>query len=498
MGLFLKIENKGVADYNSLLLFGATSNRYSTNKMTIGTFGSGGKHSVGALLRANTNVQIFCGLTKLSYYSKPRKLRKAAGGENMQQQVMVHISGSLPAHAAPDETMGHKELSFTLDFGCHDWPASTGVELACREFVSNAIDGQIEMTGDFDGVTVEIVDESKVRAKDGYTRVFLPLTEKVQKFYNELGKWFLHFSEPDVVRTGTKILPKANRNRTDTNRAVIYRRGVYVREFMASNKVSLFDYNIDVQLNEARTFDDWSAKREVGVSLRNATRDVIARILTAIQKGEDVWELTLDEYGLIPSSYETEDVKVVETRKGEWQAAAALVIGDEGVFCDDVRVVSDMVSKKGYDAVPVKSKAWMDALKANGVRTDEAILTQDDKVGRQFFPATDAVILAVDIVWKAMDGLGFVGSKSKPLVGTFSEPIDCECRAMGLYRPECKTVYANTDYAENLDEQLVYIMVEECIHHISGATDFSRDFQTMQTQVIGRLIYNAYKASQTA
>jgi hypothetical protein len=121
MALFLKIENKGVADYNSLLLFGATSNRYSTNPMTIGTFGSGGKHSVGALLRANTNVQIFCGLTKLSYYSKPKKLRKASGGENMQQQVCCHISGSLPPHAADSgETMGHKELSFTLNFGCHD------------------------------------------------------------------------------------------------------------------------------------------------------------------------------------------------------------------------------------------------------------------------------------------------------------------------------------------------------------------------------------------
>ncbi len=144
MGLFLKIENKGVADYNSLLLFGATSNRYSSNPMTIGTFGSGSKHSIGALLRANTNVQVFCGLTKLAYYSKPKKLRKASGGENMQQQVMVHISGALPAHASDaGETMGHKELSFTLDFGCHDWPSSTGVELACREFVSNAIDGQI-------------------------------------------------------------------------------------------------------------------------------------------------------------------------------------------------------------------------------------------------------------------------------------------------------------------------------------------------------------------
>lgn len=493
--LYLKIENTGVADYNSLLLFGATGNRYSTNPLTIGTFGSGSKHSIGALLRAGVNAQVFCGLTKLEYFSQPKKIRKAAGGEQMQQQVCVRISGSLPA--GDEGTMGKKELSFTLDFGVNDWPRTNGVELACREFVSNAIDGQIEMTGDFAGVKIEVVDESKVRAKDGVTRVFLPLTDKVQVFFNEIGKWFLHFSEPELVRSGAKILPKANRNRTDVARAVVYRRGVYVREFMASKTASLFDYNLDVTLNESRTFDDWNAKLEIGKAFRNAERGIIARILTAIAKNEDVWETKeLDEYGLMPSSWETEDVKVVETRKQEWSAAAALVIGDGGVFCDDVAVVGQMVEKKGYDAVPVKNAAWLKALKAQGVRTDESVLSADDKVGRQFFPATDAVNLAVEIVWKALDGLGFIGTKSKPAVGTFSEPINCEGRAMGLYRPEVKTVYANTDYAENLDEQLVYIMVEECIHHVSGGTDYSRDFQTMQTQVIGRLIYNGYKASQ--
>lgn len=492
MGLFLKIENKGVADYNSLLLFGASGNRYSTSPMTIGTFGSGSKHSVGALLRANTNLQIFAGLTKLSYYSKPKKLKNASGGDNHQRQVCVHIQGTLPP--GDEGTMGHKELSFTLDFGVNDWPTTNGVALACREFVSNAIDGQIEMTGDFAGVVVEVVDESKVRAKDGFTRVFLPLTPEVQAFYNEIGKWFLHFSEPDVVRKGQKILPKGNRNRTEVARAVIYRRGVYVREFMASREVSLFDYNLgDLQLNESRTFNDWEAKRAVAVALRNADRSILAAVFNAIQKGESRWELTLDEYGLLPASWETEGTEVVEKRKEEWTAAAALVLGDEGVFCDDVAVVGQMVEKKGYNPVRVKNKAWIDAAKANGCRTDEAVLTQDDKKGRTFFPETDAVRLALEIVWAGMEKLGMTSGKDKPNAGTFSEPIDCEARAMGLYRPENKTVYAHTDYAENLDEQLVYIITEEVLHHISGATDYSRDFQTLQTQVIGRLFYAAHK-----
>jgi len=493
MGLHLMIQNEGVADYNSLLLFGATGNRYSSNPMTIGTFGSGSKHSVGVLLRNNINLSIFAGLTKLNYYSKPKKLRKASGGENDQQQVCVHISGSLPD--GDEGTMGHKELSMTLDFGSNEW---TSVALAIREYVSNAIDGQIEMTGDFAGVKIDIVDDSKVRAKAGYTRVFIPLTAEVQEFYNHLGKWFLHFSEPDVVRNGTKVLEKANRNTSGNKWPVIYRRGVLVREIRGGTLASAFDYNLDIVLNESRTFDDYNAKREVAVALRNANRDTLSRIFLAMKKGEPVWELTLDEYGLVPSSWENDPVEAKAKRQEEWTAAAALVLGDNTVLCDDVSVVGEMVQKKGFTPVAVKSRGWIDAAKQNGLLTDESILTKDDKVGRTFFPATEACTLAVEIVWKAMTDLGFCGSKSKPAVGTFSEPIDCEGRAMGLYRPEMKTVYANTDYAEHLDEQLVYIMVEEVIHHISGGTDYSRDFQTMQTQVIGRLIYSAFKASQKA
>jgi hypothetical protein len=495
MGLFLLIENKGVADYNSLMLFGASGNRYSTNPMTIGTFGSGSKMAVGCLLRAGINLEVYCGLTKLEYYSKPKRIKQASGRENMQQQVCCHISGSLPE--GDDGTKGHKDLGFTLDYGCNDWPRSNGVALACREFVSNAIDGQIEMTEDFNGVRVEIVDESKCRAKSGFTRVLLPLTEQVQQFFNNLGKWFLHFSEPDVVRNGIHVLEKAGRSfDPDCNVALIYRRGVFVRKWTASKTASLFDYNIDVALNEARTFNDWEAKRDCAVALRNADRSVLARIFSAMQKSEAVWELSLDEYGLIPSSWEDEKAEVKEKREQEWQAAAALVLGDNGVLCDDVKVVSQMVEKKGYTPVAVKNKAWIDAAKANGIKTDEAILTKDDKVGRTFLPATDAVTLAVEIVWSAMMDLGFTHGKGKPLVGTFDEPINAECRAMGLYRPEVGTVYAHREYAENLDEQLVYIMCEECIHHSSGATDYSRDFQTMQTQIIGRLIWNAYKARQ--
>jgi hypothetical protein len=140
------------------------------------------------------------------------------------------------------------------------------VALALREFVSNAIDRSIREHGDWRSVRIEIVDETRVRAKRGHTRVFLPLTPEVLDFYNALGKWFLHFSEPESLDKA--ILLKANRNLGDRKAAVIYRRGVRVREFESLETESLFDYNLnDLTIDEARKASDWDVRHHCGQAL---------------------------------------------------------------------------------------------------------------------------------------------------------------------------------------------------------------------------------------
>lgn len=483
MALYLKIENTGIAPFEGFTLFGATSKRSSGNPLVIGTFGSGSKMAVGTLLRSFINPQVFCGLTKLEFFTKP-VVMKGVSGDVEHQQVHVRMSGKLPDGGAVNRT---EALSFVLDYGTSDW---NNVGLALREFVSNAIDGEIDSTGDFAGVKMEIVDESKVRAKDGVTRVFVPLTPDVQKFFTEKGKWFLHFSEPDVVRTGRRVLAKSDRNRTDSKRAVIYRRGVYVREFMASGLPSLFDYNLDVVLNEARTFNDWEAKKAAATALRDSDRSVLSQVFKSLALGEDVWESTFDEYGLLPSSWETETEAVKASRKVEW-AAAALVMGEESVWCDSSHgVIAEMVTKKGYAAIPVKSKAWLDAAKANGLRTDDVILTTDDREGRTYSEATEDVVKALDLVWDSLAGMELVAGKDKPAAGCFYQPLQGGSQTWGLYLPSKKTCFIHADISVGFTEKLVWVMVEEVCHHISGATDFSRDFQTLLVRVIGRVMFN--------
>ena len=109
--------------------------------------------------------------------------------------------------------------------------------MALREFVANAIDRTIREKGDFlpsllnDDLKVGIVDESQVRAKDGYTRVFVQVNADVQRFYGELPRRFLHFSD-QPAQVKESLLPKGRNLSRKT--AMVYKSGVFVREIEES------------------------------------------------------------------------------------------------------------------------------------------------------------------------------------------------------------------------------------------------------------------------
>ena len=146
--------------------------------------------------------------------------------------------------------------------------------------VSNSIDAAIAVNRQangtvkwpWDGVKVELVPEEKVRAKRGWTRVFVPAdNEEVIRFYANLGKWFMHFSEPEAITSS--ILTKKSRN-LDPNchTAVIYRRGVRVREIDQYATESLFDYNLnDLRVDECRNVDDYQCRTAAAKAMAKAS-----------------------------------------------------------------------------------------------------------------------------------------------------------------------------------------------------------------------------------
>ena len=341
--LYLKIENPGVCPPEGFTLFGATTKRRTSNPLVIGTFGSGNKHATCLLLRGGYNPTIFCGSLGMNFGTRARRI---VGVSNTveSRQVIVRYRGK---DAEGRSRTSEEELSVTLDYGTADWPS---VSLALREYVSNALDACFEQGMNVEqarkAVKVEVVDEAQVRAKADHTRVFVPLVPDVQRFFDDLGKWFLHFSSPELVQTA--ILPKGGRNVTEGKQvAVIYRRGVFVREFLSTEQPSLFDYNLcDLKLNESRTASDWDVKHHAGQAIAGADKQTLARVFRAMRDtSANWWELSFDSYALSPD-YVLDEEKT--KREATWQAAFTAVAGDDAVLMDDKHAdITNAVSRKG-------------------------------------------------------------------------------------------------------------------------------------------------------
>ena len=245
-----------------------------------------------------------------------------------------------------------EELSQTDEYGILDW---NHLGMAFREFVSNAIDAAIasnrQVNGNakwpWQGVTIELVPEEKVRAKRGYTRVFVPAdNEEVIRFFANLGKWFLHFSEPESI-TET-ILPKKNRNLdADCHTAVIYRRGVRVREIDQYACESLFDFNLnDLRVDESRNVDDYQCRTAATKAMAKANPEILAAWMRSFRSGQSYWEHSFGGYELKPQWGESEEQ--IATRKANWNKALE-ILGDSVVLSTKDGPVHAL-ERKGYNA----------------------------------------------------------------------------------------------------------------------------------------------------
>ena len=173
------------------------------------------------------------------------------------------------------------------------------------------------------------------------------MNAEVLEFYNNLGKWFLHFSEPESLDKA--ILPKNNRNLGDRKAAVIYRRGVRVREFESSDVESLFDYNLnDLSIDESRKASDWDVKHGAGKALADADKKTLAILFDRLLNSDrPAWEFWFDHYSMQPSY--GDGVEAVERRRKNWQEAFAQVAGDDAVLTGKGTV--DQLERKGFTPV---------------------------------------------------------------------------------------------------------------------------------------------------
>lgn len=326
-----------------------------------------------------------------------------------------------------------------------------------------------------------IVDESRVRAKRDYTRVFVPLTPEVLAFYNDLGKWFLHFSEPDALTKA--ILPKANRNLGDRKAAVIYRRGVRVREFESSDTESLFDYNLnDLTIDEARKASDWDMRHHCGRALAGADRQTLAILFDHLLNSErPAWEWSFDVYAL----QQWDGAEAEERKRLNWQEAFAEVAGETAVLTGEGTV--DQLERKGYK--PVKApEGRVNAAARYGVRTPAKVLSQDELSGRHVTDPTDSAQAAVDFVWRVVHRHGLDNGKEKPPVRCFTSILDAGTMLNGYYHDG--VVYINADLAPwgvtevpHLSNQLLKVALEELAHYVVASLVAEIDYPKFKQAV---------------
>jgi len=371
--------------------------------------------------------------------------------------------------------------------------------LALREFVSNAIDRSIRERGDWSRVKIEIVDEKPVRAKKDCTRVFVPMNSDVLKFYNDLGKWFLHFSEPESLSKA--ILPKRNRNLGDRKAAVIYRRGVRVREFESSDTESLFDYNLDdLTIDEARKASDWDVRHHCGRALAGADKSTLAILFNhLLNSDKSVWEFSFDTYSLQPSYRDSE---ADEQRQKNWQEAFFQVAGDDAVLTGEGS--ADQLERKGY--TPVKAQEGLvNAASRYGLQTPASILSTDELSGREITKASPHAQAAVDLVWELLQQVRLTNGKEKPPVKCFSSILDGGTMLNGYCRQG--EVFINADLAgsasavagrDALSKCLLKVALEEVTHFVTEATDNSRAFQDFLLELAVKLARSDFRTELAA
>lgn len=416
--MFLKIQNRNVSSLEAIITFGIGTARGEQDK--IGQFSSGAKFGITTLLRLGMSPVIYLGNNQLEFYTEKIQI---SGKEFTKigytyQGVSKIIDG------------------YTLEFGALDW---NNINMALREFISNAIDqGEYSVS----------ISSSREGTPD-HTTIFVPLTEDVKKYYDNIHKYFLHFSQKDKDVFLEKDTPSI---------CCVYRRGVFVRELDVK---SLYDYNLyDIDIDEARNLDDYKAKSIIAKLISQST-PVCTHILRTLLNNISTFE-TIYEYLFSASN----------SWFKAWESLNA------GIPCQHGCNV-DKIKRKGFTPILIDTQ-WVRLLEKSGVTTQFQILSDLETKGHTLLIADPSTAKIIDKYWKLLAKLGFTNNKTKPGLKMFESVMDGGEILGGYYKDN--TIYISLEHAQNH-----ITILEELVHHVTGSSDQSRDMQDFLLRLAVRL-----------
>lgn len=458
---YLKIENGGLCPSECFTVLGAsladTCIDESKRQFIVGAFGSGCKYSIALMLRKNVYPIVFLGSLKMEYFVDRTTIKDEMNSKNVDR-ISVKYSGKTEDGKTKNKI---EQLSMTTDFGSANWQH---ISLALREFISNSIDFSIRKFGNWDNVDIGIVEERQVRAKSGSTRIFIPLTREVEQFYYNLDKWFLHFSEPENLLNS--VLEKKDRNFSDKRTAVIYRRGVFIREIDSQEEESLFDYNLrDLPLDESRQSDNWQVKYYSGVALAgSADENVQQKYLKNINNTN--WENTFDNY-----SWNSQSVSSKERWRNSYEKVYANQVLCTGAY-------AERVIRKGFHP-NIVSEQCFGILDSLGIKTHKEILSANELDGLELVQPTEEMVRVHNQVWRFLVRNNLSKGVEQPELYSYSSRMDAGSVMFGFYRDG--GIYIKNDVSGPL---LFKVMFEEYCHAVTKASDLSRDLQHYMLDII--------------
>jgi len=399
---YLFVQNQYEAPIDGFTTLGLTT----STEQTIGQFGSGANHAILCFLRAGLEIVIYCGKTRLTFATKEVVIKEDGLEDQVTKRVTVRKGNGIA-----------RNLDIDLNFGRKDW---TNVGMALREFISNAIDRHTKHDGweaaMKDGrLKVTQVTEREIRAKQGYTRVYVQMNDEVRSYFANLGENFLHFSDsPENVKKG--LIPR------ESGPARIYRCGVFVMQVEAEEGLALFDYNFsedEITIDESRNSNIYVIRAACANKLRESQKEEITIYLKSLAEGSESFESKLEPQQLLRTWVTPSDVI-----QATWAAAAKGAFGDAYVVSNNH--AKTMIQKKGHEAVLINNPTLVGTLKRLGVLTRKDILSATEQTGIEVVPATSQAQIAGQWAWNVLDQHGLTFDKDKPGVLCFSKPDDPE------------------------------------------------------------------------
>lgn len=234
---YLMIENKGVLPQSLFFLIGASTKSEDSSKF--GEFGTGLKYAISYCARTETNLKMFLGVREVVLSTQEKIVKN-------NKFTCIFLNS--------------KNTNLTTKFG-ETWQAW----MALRELWCNAIDETKPKK--------EIVEEEGVKARPGYTRFFVSITEDIQKV---LDSWEDHFlTRTDALYEDEDIVIYPSLDK----KLRIYKNTILIS---AREQDSLFHYDLKkAEINELREYTG-SLSYEAPIKLMTSNKKVIEILLSSM------------------------------------------------------------------------------------------------------------------------------------------------------------------------------------------------------------------------